>query len=332
MPNESSSEDDEDYNAESTLIDESVKKWETIPLCSSVSFLRASYPSKTEESDNDSISLGSFCNVNEEEVKSEDGSYSVQSEDERKRPAKEVAPRAHRRLEIKMEDEEETKDSSNEPHTLDPPKINAMNTNLFDTTFIAVAKPDWMRNNDEPMMRPSWVRSEGHDYFDSENEYETDQEYYSEGGDQSLKRQRSHDEPSYFDKFTQRKDDDETGPSSGPGSKSSDKIMPCTRRYHFQTRQTTRRTRSAHKKYKSNNTKMRSVRAKKPVRKARSPSHGLTPCHANVNSAMMKGQIQRRVIPPERLIKAWKIDRDTAVRTIRATSYRYQRKLDSSMK
>ena len=77
---------------------------------------------------------------------------------------------------------------------------------------------------------------------------------------------------------------------------------------------------------------MRSVRAKKPVRKARSPSHGLTPCHANVNSAMMKGQIQRRVIPPERLIKAWKIDRDTAVRTIRATSYRYQRKLDSSMK
>ena len=47
---------------------------------------------------------------------------------------------------------------------------------------------------------------------------------------------------------------------------------------------------------------------------------------------MMKGQIQRRGIPPERLMKAWKMDRDTAVRTIRATSQRYQRKLDPSMK
>ena len=80
--------DDEDYNAKSTLIDESVKMWETIPLCSNVSSLRASYPSKTEESDNDSISLGSFCYINEEEVKSEDESYSVHSEDERKLPAK----------------------------------------------------------------------------------------------------------------------------------------------------------------------------------------------------------------------------------------------------
>ena len=63
------------------------------------------------------------------------------------------------------------------------------------------------------MMRPSWVCSEGYDYFDSENEYETDQEYHPEDSDQSLKRQRSQDEPSYFDKLTLRKDDDETGPS-----------------------------------------------------------------------------------------------------------------------
>ena len=70
------------------------------------------------------------------------------------------------------------------------------------------------------MMRPSWVRQEGYDYFESENEYETDQEYQSDNKSSS-KRERSQDESSYFDKYTERKDDDETGPS--PGSKATGK-------------------------------------------------------------------------------------------------------------
>ena len=167
------------------------------------------------------------------------------------------------------------------------------------------------------------MRQEGYDYFESENEYETDQEYQSDSKSSS-KRERSQDESSYFDKYTKRKDDDETGPSSG--SKSTAKSMPSARRYHYQTRQTTRRTRSAYKKYKSNDTKTRSVKAshrsKRLVRKTTDPSHGLTPYYASINSATIKGQKQRHGIPPERLMKAWKIDRDTAVRTIRAKSQR----------
>ena len=142
------------------------------------------------------------------------------------------------------------------------------------------------------MMRPSWVRQEGYDYFESENEYETDQEYQSDSKSRA-KRERSQDESSYFDKYTERKDDDETGPSSG--SKSTGKSVPYTRRYHYQTRQTTRRTRSAHKKYKANDTKTRSVKAlnrpQRLVRKTRDPLHDLIPCHAKINSAPIKGQI-----------------------------------------
>ena len=88
FPNETCSEDDEDYSKESTLISESVTKWQNIPLCSSVSSIHASYPLKDGENDNDSISVGSFCYVNDSEIKSEDESYSVHSEDERKRPAR----------------------------------------------------------------------------------------------------------------------------------------------------------------------------------------------------------------------------------------------------
>ena len=39
-----------------------------------------------------------------------------------------------------------------------------------------------------------------------------------------------------------------------------------------------------------------------------------------------------RHFPPERLMKAWKIDRSTAVKTIRRTSQRYDRKLNPTMK
>ena len=46
----------------------------------------------------------------------------------------------------------------------------------------------------------------------------------------------------------------------------------------------------------------------------------------------MKGPIRRRGVQAERLMKAWKVDRDTAVRMIRSTSQRYHRNLDPSMK
>ena len=105
-----------------------------------------------------------------------------------------------------------------------------------------------------------------------------------------------------------------------------EKGMSSARRYHYQTRQITRLTRSAYKRYKSNNIKSGSVKtlqsSKRLVRKTRDPLSGLTPSYASINSATIKGSIERRGIPPERLMKAWKIDRDTAVRTIRAKSQR----------
>ena len=68
------------------------------------------------------------------------------------------------------------------------------------------------------------------------------------------------------------------------------------------------------------------------MRTARDPFDGVSKSHATVKSAMVRGPVKRRGIPPERLMKAWKIDRDTAVRTIRATAPRYQRKPGPSMK
>ena len=153
----------------------------------------------------------------------EDDDYSVISNDERKRPANPSPPKARRRLNIKMEEEkaeEETIEPSLTPPTPQAPLPAEMNINTFEATFFEVAKPDWIRNKEERMMRPSLVRQEGYDYFESGDEYETDQEYQSDSKSSS-KRERSQDESSYFYKYIESKDDDETGPS--PGSKATGK-------------------------------------------------------------------------------------------------------------
>ena len=334
FPNNSCSEDEEDYGT-TDLIKQSVAKWSDIPIASSVSSIHASYPIKKEDSDEYSDSSDSFFQIEKDDISVENDDFSVTSHDERKRPAKPSTSEVRRRLEIKMEEDngEEVTVLSVTPPI---PQVNTpseLDVNTFETTFNEVAQPDWIRLNNERMTRPSWVKQDGYDYFESEDEYDTDQEYHSDGKKGS-KRDRSQDDTCYFDKYAKRKDDDEDDPPSGSKTNGRSQISP--KRYYYQTRQATRRTRSSYKRCKNNHTKSRSVMALKAserlTRKARDPLHGLTPSYASIKSAMIKGSLKKRGIPAERLMRAWKIDRDTAVRTIRATSQRYKRKLDPSMK
>ena len=119
-------------------------------------------------------------------------------------------------MNIKREEEEEAVEppvtTVVQQQTTPPPVVNL---NHMEDLFNEVARTDWIKGKDEPMMRPSWVRRDCHDYFESDDcksqeKYETDQEYDStenEDEDSQSKRERSHYAPSYFDKA--RKDDDE---------------------------------------------------------------------------------------------------------------------------
>ena len=206
--------------------------------------------------------------------------------------------------------------------------------------FNEVAKSDWVQGKDTPMIRPTWIRKECYDYFESDDgqmqaEYESDQEDDSTAIDDKdenqLKRKKSHDNPSSFDKVIARKDDDDEDPPSSSKAGGMRRRSPL-QIYHYQTRQTTRGTRSNCKRYKTSTDNRKDKACSSFIRTARDSLDNVFRFYATVKSAMVRGPVKRRGIPPERLKKAWKIDRDTAVRTIRATAQRYQRKLDPSMK
>ena len=108
FPNNSCSEDEEDYSA-TDLIKQSVATWSDIPIDSSVSNIHASYPIKREDSDEDSNSSDSFFQIRNDDISVEDDYYSVISNDERKRPANPSHPKARRRLNIKMGEEKAEK-------------------------------------------------------------------------------------------------------------------------------------------------------------------------------------------------------------------------------
>ena len=163
FPTNSCSEDEEEYGS-TDLMKQTVATWSDIPITSSVSSLHASYPIKREESDEDSYSSDSYFQIRIDDVSGEDDDYSVRSHDERKRPAKPSLSRVRRRLDIKREEEKEEEmiELSVTPSIPQAPSPNDLNMNTFEAIFNEVAQPDWMRYNNERMMRPSWVRQDGH--------------------------------------------------------------------------------------------------------------------------------------------------------------------------
>ena len=180
--------------------------------------IHASYPRKEETDDDGSLSSDSYFYIENEDIKMESDSYSIESNDERKRPAKRII-KARRQLRIKREEEEEEIVLPSAPSVVNEDVTPPHDFNQKEEVFNEVAILDWIKGENAPMLRPTWVRQEGYDYFDSD-EYETDQEYDStesedEAGSQS-KGRRSYDNPSYFDKTTARKDNDEEDPSSSP--------------------------------------------------------------------------------------------------------------------
>ena len=278
----------------------------------------------------------------------ESDTYLIESNDERKQPAK-PSIKARRQINIKREEEEvntelpasivvnqrEEEDVNielpasfvmtqtvEEEVDIDLPASTVMNDQITPTPqpmlsqreeiLNEIAKPDWMRGEETSMIRPTWIRKECY------SEYETDQEYESTAIDDEdktqSKRKKSHDNPSSFDIVITRKDDDEEDPPSssktgGVRRRSSSQAQA----YHYQTRQATRRTRSDCKRHKTCTSNRKDSACSSFVRTARDPLDGIFRSHATVKSAMVRGPIKRRGIPPERLMKAWKIDRDTAV-------------------
>ena len=108
FPTEDCSEDDESYNKSNAIIEQSIETWKKIPISSNVASVHASYPRKGESDDDNSISSDSYFYIEneKEEIKMESDSYSIESNDERKRPARPTI-KAHRQLNIIQEEEVE---------------------------------------------------------------------------------------------------------------------------------------------------------------------------------------------------------------------------------
>ena len=236
------------------------------------------------------------------------------------------SPKARRRLQIKNEDEGIIINHEVIVTIPQPPSQVNMDIDLLKETFNEVAKPDWIRKKNAPSRRPTWVRNEGKDYFDSDGQYETYKEYDSDG---DLTSPKSHYEPSYFDTVQRRADDDDQPPFKQNGHKRGYGLTSISsgRTHRYQTRQASRRTRGECKRYKKNQSNSARLTTSKSIRSSRDPVNGIAR-KDTIKSAIVKGLSYRRSIPPE----CWKIDRDIAVRTIRSTSQRYHRKLIPSMK
>ena len=122
-----------------------------------MSSIHASYPIKKEDSDEDRDSSDSFFQIERDNISVQNDDYSVTSHDERKRPAKPSTSGVRRRLDIKMEEgkEEEVTAISATPPIPQVTTPGDLDMNTFETTFNEVAQPDWIRFNNERMMRPS---------------------------------------------------------------------------------------------------------------------------------------------------------------------------------
>ena len=173
FPTEVCSEDDENYSKSDTteeIIEQYIETWKMAPIYSSVASIIASYPRKEETDDDNSLSSNSYFYIENEDTEMESDLYSIESNDERKRPAKSVI-KARRQLRIKREEEEEDIVLPSAPNVVNehvtPPHV----FNQKEEVFNEVAIPDWIKSENAPMLRPTWVRQEGYDYFDLD-EYE----------------------------------------------------------------------------------------------------------------------------------------------------------------
>ena len=175
-----------------------------------------------------------------------------------------------------------------------------------------------------------------------------------------VRRRLIYDEVSYFDSIDDNKDDpDEDSFDQGSSSRMPRGFNgPRTRdHYHIRTRFSKKRTRSERK---GRSYRHRNARARKglALQKKRQRGNGRQlqrkykmkwshPCsnfrsnnqwkddrvsvsnYAEIGATMQNGIKSRFDV--ERLMKAWRIDKETALKTIRATTQRYKRKQDPKM-